>query len=71
MVLRFPGRLAELLNDVGRRGEIGVPHAEVNDVLALGPRLDLEVGDDREDVGGQALDAMKLFHGASRFLKRK
>ena len=63
VVARVPGRLTELVDDVLGRALIRIPHAQVDDVLTLGPRLALQVVDDREDIGGQPLDPVELIHG--------
>src|SRR4029453_10839386 len=54
--------LHQLVDDVPGRGAVGVAHAEVDDVLAPGPRLDLEVGDLGQDVRGQPLDPVEIVH---------
>src|SRR5262245_52103678 len=63
MVLGIPRRLDQLVHDVLGRGHVGVAHAEVDDVLAAGSRLGLEVVDDGEDVRWQSLDSIELVHG--------
>jgi len=62
VVARVARRLAQLLHDVGGRGQVRVAHAEVDDVLAPRPRLDLQLVHDGEDVGRQPLDPFELFH---------
>jgi hypothetical protein len=62
VVPRILGGLDELGDDVLRRRHVGVAHAEVDDVLAAGSRLRLQVVDDREDVGGQTLDPIEVVH---------
>jgi hypothetical protein len=60
VVPRVPGRLAQLVDGhVGRR-QIGVAEAEVDDVLAVAPKIDLEPVDDGEDVRGKRRDAPEL-----------
>ena len=49
--------LVELVDDVLRRGLIGVSHAEVDDVGALPAQLHLSGIDLAEHVGRQALDS--------------
>jgi hypothetical protein len=56
-------RLDQLVDDVLRGGLVGIPHPEVDHVLAPGPGLGLEVVDNREDVGGETLDPVELVHG--------
>ncbi|OMP13380.1 hypothetical protein COLO4_01793, partial [Corchorus olitorius] len=53
------GDLHQLLDDVRRRGPVGVAHAQVDDVLATTARGHLEFGGDVEDVGGETIDARK------------
>jgi hypothetical protein len=57
-------RLGELLHDVLRRGQVGVAHAQVDDVRALVAHLHLEFVDLGEDIRRQAVDTGKLIHGA-------
>ena len=54
-------RLDQLVDDVAGRVHVGVAHAEVDDVHALGAVLRLQPVDLGEDVGRQALDAVELF----------
>ena len=65
VVLGVLGRLDELVDDVLGRRHVRVAHAEIDDVLAPGARLGLEIVDDREDVGREALDAIELVHPTS------
>ncbi len=54
------GRLLELRDrDLGRR-DVGVAEAEVDDVLARPPQVELELVRDREDVRRQRADAAEL-----------
>ena len=53
-------RLDELVDDVRRRGLVGVAHAEVDDVLAAMTCGRLELVDGAEDVRGQAVDAGEM-----------
>ena len=55
--------LDELLDDMRGRVHVGVAHAEVDDVHALGAVAGLQPVDLGEDVRGQALDAVELFVG--------
>ena len=50
----------------GGVGAVRVAHAEVDDVLAGAPRLLLQVPDDVEDVGRQALMRGKSFGSMAR-----
>ena len=60
MVAGVAGRLAQLVDgDFGRR-QVGVAEPEVDDVGALVAELDLQVVDDREDVGRQAVYPAEL-----------
>ncbi len=62
-------RLDQLGDDMRRGRPVGVAHAEVDDVAALGARLRLQPINLGEDVRRQALDAVELFGhgGAHRF----
>ena len=62
VVLRILGGLDELVDDVLGRRHVRIAHAEVDHVLAARPRLRLEVVDDGEDVGRQALDPVEIVH---------
>jgi hypothetical protein len=62
MVPWISGSLLQLLNGDLWRRKIRVAEAEVNDVIACSPALDLELVDDREHVWGQVGYAAK-FHG--------
>src|SRR5205085_4685084 len=52
----------ELLDDVGRRRQVGIAHAEIDDVGAGVARRGLGAVDLLEHIGRQAADAMKVFH---------
>ena len=64
MVPWISGSFLQLLNSDLWRREIRVAEAEVNDVIACSPALDLELVDDREHVRGQVGYTAK-FHGGS------
>lgn len=51
------GDLHQLLDDVWRRGPVGVAHAQVDDVLAAAAGRHLELGGNVEDVRGKTIDA--------------
>jgi hypothetical protein len=55
------GGLDHLLDDMRWRRLVGIAHAEIDDVLAGGTRLRLELTNDIEDVGRQSLDAGEMF----------
>src|SRR5262245_59329201 len=59
----LPERIFELLDDVRRRRQVGIPHPEVDDVTAGVARCRLGAIDLLEDVGRQAPNAVKFFHG--------
>ena len=66
VVARVVGGLGQLAHgDVGR-GQVGVPEAEVDDVLAGSPRRRLQVVDGGEDVGRQPVDPAELHRGSLR-----
>ena len=57
------GRFDQFLNDMRWRGLVGITHTEVNNIFTRRPRLLLELADDIEHIGREALDALKLiFH---------
>ena len=66
MVLRFACRFDQLGDNVGRRRQIGITHAEVDDIFAPSTRLHFHTVDDAEDVGRQPFNPLKfhatLFH---------
>jgi len=55
--------LDQLVDDVPRRGPVGIAHAEVDDVLAAATRCELQLAGDVENVRRQARDAGEFFHG--------
>jgi hypothetical protein len=57
--------MPELGDDVAGRRHVGIAHAEIDDILAPRAGLRLQIVDDREDVGGQALDPIEVVHVAS------
>ena len=65
MILPFPRRFDQFLDDVGRGRLIGIPHPEVDNILATLPRLNFEILDLTEDVGGKALYAKEILHGSA------
>jgi hypothetical protein len=56
------GRLNQFIDDVARRGAVGIAHAHIDDVLAATARRHLQFRRDVENVRRQALDAGKLSH---------
>jgi hypothetical protein len=60
VVPRVARRLRELVDDRLGRGQVGIPHAEVHNVLARAARGRLQVVDDVEDVRGQPVDPPEL-----------
>ena len=65
VVARQPRRLGQLLDRDLRRGDVGVAEAEVDDVDAPAPRVDLELVDQLEDVGREVRDAAELHRARS------
>jgi len=57
--------LDHLVDDVLGGGAVGIAHAEVDDVFAPAAGGHLHFAGDVEDVGGQSLNAGKLFHDDS------
>ena len=58
--LGVAGGLDQLVDDVLGRRHVGIAHAEVDDVDALGAQARLEAVDLLEDVGRQASDAVEI-----------
>jgi hypothetical protein len=61
------GRLDQLVDDVLRRRLVGIPHPEVDDVLAPCSRFGLQLVDDVEDIRRQPLDAVKIGLGGNHW----
>lgn len=59
---RLAGGLDKLLDDMLRRWKVGIAHAEVDDVHALGALGCLDLVDLFENIGRQALDTVKIGH---------
>ena len=53
--------LDQLIDDVLRRGLIGIAHAEIDDVFAASARSHFELAHLIEHVGWQALNAREFF----------
>ena len=61
---RFLDRLNHLLDDMRRCRHVRIAHAEVDNVGTARARLSLQAVDLFEDIGRQALDAVKaVYHG--------
>ena len=60
---RAPDRVLELLDDMRGRRQVGIAHAEVDDVGPGVARDRLGAIDLLEHVGRQAADAVEVFHG--------
>ena len=60
MILRFAGCLDQLGDDMRRRRQVGIAHAEIDDVFSPVARLHLEAVDDAKHVGRQSFDSLKL-----------
>src|SRR5579859_3872001 len=58
--LGVAGRLDQLVDDMPRRGHVGIAHAEVYNVDAFAAEPRLEAVDLLKDVGREAADTMKL-----------
>jgi hypothetical protein len=56
----------ELFHDVGRRGNIRIAHAEIDDIVPFSSGLHLQIVYDREDIGRHAFNAVKFFHPSLR-----
>jgi hypothetical protein len=57
---RLGNRLDQLVDDVLRRRQVGIAHAQVDDVGAASACRRLQPVDLGEDVGRQTLDAVKV-----------
>ena len=62
VIARVLRGLDQLVDDVPGRGPVGVAHAEIDDVLAAGARLDLEIRHRGQDVGREPLDPVEIVH---------
>ncbi len=71
MVPGIEGRLPHLLDYVRGCGEVRVPHAEIDYVLALPSGLELELIHYGEDVRGKAFNALELVHGSASGTPRR
>ena len=60
---RTPDGVLQLLDDMGGRRQVGIAHAEVDDVGPGIARLGLRAVDLLEDIGRQSADAVEIFHG--------
>ena len=60
---RLADRLLDLLDDMGGRRQIGIAHAEIDDVGAAIARAGLGAVDLFEHIRRQPADAIKFFHG--------
>ena len=68
MGFRVFHHLEQLIDDMLRCRLVGIPHAEVDDVVPLLPRRRLQAVDFSKNIGRQALDAMKFF-GHAAFIR--
>src|SRR5207249_4392123 len=62
MIAWLPGSLHQLLHQVRGRGEVRIPHPKVDDVFPFSTSLALELIDNVEHIGGQALYPVELAH---------
>ena len=62
MIAGLPGSLDQLLHHVRGCGEVWIPHPKVDDVFSLRASLALELVDNVEHIGGQALYPVELVH---------
>ncbi len=60
---RLADGLLELLDDVRRRRQVGIAHAEIDDVGAAVARHCFGAIDLLEHIGRQPANAIKVFHG--------
>src|SRR5208282_3524329 len=59
---RFADRLDQLVDHMLGRGQVGVAHAEIDDIGAAGAGLGLELVDLLEDIRRQAPHPVKVAH---------
>ena len=60
MGIRFARHFAQLFNDMRWWRQIGVAHAEIDDVITAGTRRRPHRVDFGDDIGGQAADAVEI-----------
>jgi len=66
MVVRLLGGLDEFVDNVRRRPEVGIAHAEVDDVLALAAGLHLDLVHGGEYIRWQTIKSRKpTAHGST------
>ena len=58
---RIIGRFAQLVDHMLRRHAVRIAHPEIDNILTAGPRFRLHRVHFCEDIGRQALDAVKFF----------
>ena len=58
----FADRLDHFLDHMTRRGQIGIAHAQINDIRAIVARRCFDAIDLFKHIGWQALDAMEIIH---------
>ena len=63
VIARLPRLFDQLLHHRPRRGAVGIPHAEIDDIDLFGARLRAFLVENGENVGRQLLNAIKLFGG--------
>ena len=59
MILSLSRSLDHLLNNMGGRRLIGIPHSEIDDVFATTPRIELEALYLRKNIRGQPFNPVK------------
>ena len=60
MIARIPCGLADLVDHVWRRRQIGIAHSEVDDVVAGAPTGSGQLGDLGKDIGWQAIQFVEV-----------
>jgi hypothetical protein len=59
MVPGLPGGLGQTIQDRSRRRQVGVPHAQVDDIHTLGLDLGLQAVDLHEQVRGKLFKSIR------------
>jgi len=65
MVLRLADLPAEFVDDMRRWREVGVPHAQVDDIGPPASRLGFQIVEDREEVEREPLEPVGLVEDPS------
>ncbi len=69
MIMGFFSGLNQLVHNVLRRADIGVAHAQVDDIVACPPRFHLQLIDGCKHVRGESIKSGEFFHLRSPFFR--